>query len=77
MGLEVAASLYDYAMDQQRQPTIALPLAAVGGAGTLQNQGGSTGWNTLAAKGTWRSKALAARTSSISASAAMLTNWAS
>ena len=51
---EVAASLYDYAMDQQRQPTIALPLAAVGGAGTLQNQGGSTGWNTLAAKGTWR-----------------------
>ncbi|MGJ7510454.1 TonB-dependent receptor [Variovorax sp. GT1P44] len=51
---EVAASLYDYATDQQRQPTIPLPLAAIGGAGTLQNQGGSTGWNTLAAKGTWR-----------------------
>jgi len=50
---EVAASLYDYAEDQQRAPTIALPLAAIGGAGTLQDQDG-TGWNTLAAKGTWR-----------------------
>lgn len=50
---EVAASLYDYAKDQQRQPTIALPGAATGGAGTLQDQSG-TGWNTLAAKGTWR-----------------------
>ena len=50
---EVAASLYDYARDQQRAPTVALPQAATGGAGTLQDQGG-TGWNTLAAKGTWR-----------------------
>lgn len=50
---EVAASLYDYAKDQQRAPTVALPQAATGGAGTLQDQGG-TGWNTLAAKGTWR-----------------------
>jgi iron complex outermembrane receptor protein len=50
---EVAASLYDYARDTQRAPTVALPLAAVGGAGTLQDQGG-TGWTTLAAKGTWR-----------------------
>jgi iron complex outermembrane receptor protein len=50
---EVAASLYDYAKDQQRAATVALPLAAVGGAGTLQDQDG-TGWNTLAAKGTWR-----------------------
>lgn len=50
---EVAASLYDYAKDQQRAPTVALPLAAIGGAGTLQDQDG-TGWNTLAAKGTWR-----------------------
>lgn len=50
---EVAASLYDYATDQQRAPTIAPPLANFGGAGTLQDQGG-TGWNTLAAKGTWR-----------------------
>ncbi len=50
---EVAASLYDYSKDLQRAPTVALPLAAIGGAGTLQDQGG-TGWNTLAAKGTWR-----------------------
>ncbi|MBU2289246.1 MAG: TonB-dependent receptor, partial [Gammaproteobacteria bacterium] len=50
---EVSASLYDYAKDQQRAPTVAPPLAAVGGAGTLQDQNG-TGWNTLAAKGTWR-----------------------
>ncbi|MBO9514620.1 MAG: TonB-dependent receptor [Variovorax sp.] len=50
---ELAGSLYDYGTDQQRQPTVALPLAAIGGAGTLQDQGG-TGWNTLAAKGTWR-----------------------
>ena len=52
---EVSASLYDYLKDQQRAPTVALPLAAFGGAGTLQDQGdGRTGWNTLAAKGTWR-----------------------
>ncbi|KWT97886.1 MULTISPECIES: TonB-dependent receptor [unclassified Variovorax] len=50
---EVAASLYDYARDRQRAPTGALPLAAIGGTGTLQDQDG-TGWNTLAAKGTWR-----------------------
>ncbi|MDM0012157.1 TonB-dependent receptor [Variovorax sp. J22P168] len=51
---EVAASLYDYARDRQRAPTVAMPLAQFGGAGTVQDQGGSTGWNTLAAKGTWR-----------------------
>ena len=50
---ELAASLYDYAKDRQRAPTIALPQAALGGAGTVQQQDG-TGWNTLAAKGTWR-----------------------
>lgn len=50
---EVAASLYDYAKDKQRAPTVALPFAAIGGAGTLQDQDG-TGWSTLAAKGTWR-----------------------
>ncbi|AVQ85098.1 MULTISPECIES: TonB-dependent receptor [unclassified Variovorax] len=50
---ELAASLYDYSKDTQRAPTTALPLAAYGGAGTLQDQGG-TGWNTLAAKGSWR-----------------------
>lgn len=50
---ELSASLYDYGKDQQRVPTIALPSAATGGNGTLQDQNG-TGWNTLAAKGTWR-----------------------
>ncbi|SIQ66788.1 TonB-dependent receptor [Pseudacidovorax sp. RU35E] len=54
---ELAASLYDYRKDQQRAPTVALPLAAYGGAGTLQDQDG-TGWNTLAAKGTWRPQGL-------------------
>ncbi len=50
---ELAASLYDYGKDRQRAPTVALPQAAAGGPGTLQSQDG-TGWNTLAAKGTWR-----------------------
>ncbi|WP_084216834.1 TonB-dependent receptor [Xenophilus azovorans] len=50
---ELAASVYDYAKDRQRAPTAALPLAAAGGAGTVQDQDG-TGWRTLAAKGTWR-----------------------
>lgn len=50
---ELAASLYDYGRDRQRAPTTALPQAAAGGPGTLQSQAG-TGWNTLAAKGTWR-----------------------
>lgn len=50
---EMAASRYDYAKDRQRAPTVALPLAEIGGAGTVQSQDG-TGWTTLAAKGTWR-----------------------
>ncbi len=50
---ELAVSLYDYGRDRQRAPTVALPQAAAGGPGTLQRQDG-TGWNTLAAKGTWR-----------------------
>nr|WP_145552495.1 TonB-dependent receptor [Variovorax boronicumulans] len=50
---ELVASLYDYAKDRQRTPTTALPQAASGGPGTLQTQDG-TGWNQLAAKGTWR-----------------------
>lgn len=54
---ELAASLYDYAKDRQRAPTVALPQAALGGPGTLQSQDG-TGWNTLAAKGTWRPQGL-------------------
>lgn len=54
---ELSASLYDYGKDQQRVPTVALPAANLGGSGTRQDQGG-TGWNTLAAKGTWRPQGL-------------------
>ncbi|MFN7835831.1 MAG: TonB-dependent receptor [Burkholderiaceae bacterium] len=50
---EAAASLYQYQTDQLRTATTALPAAATGGAGTIQDQNG-TGWNTLALKGVWR-----------------------
>jgi iron complex outermembrane recepter protein len=50
---EIAASLYDYAKDTVRAPTLALPAALNGGAGRITDQGG-TGWNTLALKGIWR-----------------------
>ena len=52
---ELAASIYRYDRDQLRQNAASntLPAAASGGAGTLANGGGS-GWNTLAARGTWR-----------------------
>ncbi|RJF92018.1 TonB-dependent receptor [Noviherbaspirillum saxi] len=47
---EVAASLYDYAKDQVRTPTTALPAAS---AGRITDMGG-TGWHALSLKGTWR-----------------------
>ncbi len=50
---EVAASLYNYQKDQIRTASTAQPASLNGGAGTLQDQGG-TGWNTLALKGIWR-----------------------
>lgn len=50
---EVAASLYNYAKDESRAPTVALPAALNGGAGRTTDMAG-TGWNTLALKGTWR-----------------------
>ena len=52
---EVDASLYDYRRDDKRQNAAgnALPNALAGGAGTLAD-GSGTGWNNLAAKGTWR-----------------------
>lgn len=52
---EIAASRYDYRRDDKRQNGAANPQpgAQVGGAGTLAD-GGGTGWNTLALKGTWR-----------------------
>ena len=52
---ELSASLYDYGKDEKRQNAAAnsLPGASSGGAGTVAN-GAGTGWNTLAARGTWR-----------------------
>ncbi|MFJ7567804.1 TonB-dependent receptor [Herminiimonas sp. NPDC097707] len=50
---EVATSLYDYAKDEVRTSTTALPNAAIGGAGMLTDMSG-TGWNTFALKGIWR-----------------------
>jgi iron complex outermembrane recepter protein len=50
---EVAASLYSYSRDQVRAPTVALPAALNGGAGSITDLDG-TGWNTLALKGIWR-----------------------
>jgi len=47
------ATLYDYAKDQQRTPSLALPAAGAGGAGTITSLNG-TGWETLDFKGTLR-----------------------
>ena len=52
---EIAASLYNYNKDTKRANAVAnsLPGAATGGAGTVADGGGS-GWNNLALRGTWR-----------------------
>jgi iron complex outermembrane receptor protein len=52
---EVDASLYGYNKDQKRQNSAAntFPGALSGGPGTIAD-GGGTGWNNLAVKGTWR-----------------------
>ena len=50
---EFAASLYDYRSDLSRKAGGVLPQAAAGGAGTVTDLHG-TGWNTLAARATWR-----------------------
>jgi iron complex outermembrane receptor protein len=49
----IAGSLYDFNKDKQRIPSVALPAALTGGAGTLTDMGG-TGWYTLDAKAFWR-----------------------
>ena len=49
----VAASVYDYAKDEVRSPTVALPGSNTGGVGRIVDMDG-TGWNALALKGTWR-----------------------
>jgi len=52
---ELAASRYDYRSDTKRQngATNPVPLAETGGPGTIAD-GAGTGWQTFAAKGTWR-----------------------
>lgn len=50
---EIAASLYDYAKDLVRSPTLALPAASAGGAGRITDMDG-TGWHALSLKGSWR-----------------------
>jgi len=50
---ELAASEYDYDRDLVRSPTVALPVAATGGAGRIADQDG-TGWTTLALRATRR-----------------------
>ena len=52
---ELSASLYDYDKDIKRQNsgTNTPPAAFGGGPGTIAD-GSGTGWNTLAARGTWR-----------------------
>jgi iron complex outermembrane receptor protein len=50
---EVAATVYDYARDRVRTPTVAVPDAGTNGAGQVTDMHGS-GWTTLALKGIWR-----------------------
>lgn len=50
---EVAASLYDYARDEARSPTVSVSSASMQGAGRLSSQQG-TGWNTISLRATWR-----------------------
>jgi iron complex outermembrane receptor protein len=50
---EIAASLYDYARDRVRTPTVPVPDADTNGAGQITDMHGS-GWSTLALKGIWR-----------------------
>ena len=54
LNWQVIGTLYDFAHDVQRMPTVALPAARDGGAGTITRLNG-TGWKTIDAKGAWRS----------------------
>jgi iron complex outermembrane receptor protein len=49
---EIVASDYNYLTDNQRVPSVALPGATAGGAGSTNRLDG-TGWYTLDAKGVW------------------------
>ncbi|SFU80983.1 TonB-dependent receptor [Pseudoduganella namucuonensis] len=55
---EIAASLYDYARDLVRTPTVAVPDPYTKAQGNVNDMGGS-GWNTLALKGIWRPQGMA------------------
>lgn len=55
---EVAASLYDYAKDLVRTPTVLVADAHSNGQGRVTDMQGS-GWNTLALKGIWRPDGMA------------------
>jgi len=50
---QVVATLFDFARDEQRVPTTALPGAFAGGAGNITRLDG-TGWYTVDAKASWR-----------------------
>ena len=50
---EAALTHYNFATDETRQPSGALPAAAAGGAGTVSYSDG-TGWRTADVKGIWR-----------------------
>jgi iron complex outermembrane receptor protein len=50
---EIAASVYDYATDIARAPTIAVASANAGGAGRITDQDG-TGWHALSLRATWK-----------------------
>ncbi|MEI9996961.1 MAG: TonB-dependent receptor [Rhizomicrobium sp.] len=49
---EFVASDYNYLDDNQRVPSVALPAARLGGAGSITRLSG-TGWYTMDAKGVW------------------------
>jgi iron complex outermembrane receptor protein len=51
---QVIGTLYDYGRDLQANPSGMLPASAAGGAGSVQDNGG-TGWVTLDGKAAWRS----------------------
>jgi iron complex outermembrane receptor protein len=53
---QVIGTRYRFANDEQRTPIDALPGARSGGAGNITQLDG-TGWDTLDAKGAWRSRA--------------------
>lgn len=50
---ELSGSLYDYSKDQVRTPTVFVADTITRSAGRITDMDG-TGWNALAAKGTWR-----------------------